>query len=94
MARNACVWLRQIGVRDVAYRTLNLGPAKCLRNFRAREQKVTTEQAVIQMGIQKKTRKFAQVKRIIGQRDARLKKNQVKGEEKTKPKGDDVVREM
>ena len=52
------------------------------------------EQAVIQMGVQKKTRKFAQVKRIIGQRDARLKKNQLKGEEKTKPKGDDIVREM
>jgi hypothetical protein len=52
------------------------------------------EQAVIRMGVQKKTRKFAQVKRIIGQRDARLKKNQLKGEEKTKPKGDDVVREM
>ncbi|CAC9885187.1 unnamed protein product [Aureobasidium pullulans] len=28
------------------------------------------------MGVQKKTRKFAQVKRVIGQRDARLKKNQ------------------
>jgi U3 small nucleolar RNA-associated protein 24 len=52
------------------------------------------EQLVIQMGVQKKTRKFAQVKRIIGQRDARLKKNQLKGEEKAKPKGDDVVREM
>jgi len=86
-------WLRQIGVRGVAYRTLNLGPAKCLRNFRGREQS-HDEHAVIQMGVQKKTRKFAQVKRIIGQRDARLKKNQLKGEEKTKPKGDDVVREM
>ena len=84
--------LRQIGVRDVAYRTLNLEPAKCLRNFRAPQ--VYDKQAVIQMGVQKKTRKFAQVKRIIGQRDARLKKNQLKGEEKTKPKGDDVVREM
>ena len=52
------------------------------------------EQVVTQMGVQKKTRKFAQVKRIIGQRDARLKKNQLKGEEKTKPKGDDIVREM
>ncbi|MCJ1309940.1 rRNA-processing protein fcf1 [Agyrium rufum] len=28
------------------------------------------------MGVQKRTRKFAQVKRIIGQRDSRLKKNQ------------------
>ena len=32
------------------------------------------------MGVAKKTRKFAQTKRIIGQRDARLKKNQVKAE--------------
>lgn len=48
------------------------------------------------MGVQKKTRKFAQVKRIIGQRDARLKKNQLKGEEESqkKAKGDDVIREM
>ena len=48
------------------------------------------------MGVQKKTRKFAQVKRIIGQRDARLKKNQEKGgvESKKKAKGDDIVREM
>lgn len=45
-------------------------------------------------GIQKKTRKFATVKRIIGQRDARLKKNQLKGEVEAKKKGDDVVREM
>ncbi|KAI4147188.1 MAG: hypothetical protein L6R39_003204 [Caloplaca ligustica] len=44
----------------------------------------------------KKTRKFAAVKRIIGQRDARLKKNQNKGEAegKRKAKGDDVVREI
>ncbi|KAI9808235.1 MAG: rRNA-processing protein fcf1 [Sarcosagium campestre] len=48
------------------------------------------------MGVQKKTRKFAQVKRIIGQRDARLKKNQDKGEVggKKKAKGDDIVREI
>lgn len=65
------------------------------------------------MGVQKKTRKFAQVghdypcctdiltwksiqvKRIIGQRDARLKKNQDKAviESKRKSK-DDLVREM
>ncbi|KAH7072725.1 rRNA-processing protein-like protein FCF1 [Paraphoma chrysanthemicola] len=32
------------------------------------------------MGVQKKTRKFAQVKRVIGQRDARLKKNQMASE--------------
>ncbi|KAF2452501.1 rRNA-processing protein FCF1 [Lineolata rhizophorae] len=48
------------------------------------------------MGIQKRTRKFAQVKRVIGQRDARLKKNQLKGEEgsKKKAKGDEVVRDI
>ncbi|KAK4616035.1 rRNA-processing protein FCF1 [Fulvia fulva] len=32
------------------------------------------------MGVQKKTRKFATVKRVIGQRDARLKKNVLKNE--------------
>jgi U3 small nucleolar RNA-associated protein 24 len=47
------------------------------------------------MGVQKKTRKFAQVKRVIGQRDARLKKNQVTGEDQAKKApSDDVVREM
>lgn len=48
------------------------------------------------MGVQKKTRKFVRVKRIIGQRDSRLKKNQLKGEieSKKKAKADNVVREM
>lgn len=47
------------------------------------------------MGVQKKTRKFATVKRIIGQKDARLKQNQKKGEElATKKKDDDVIREV
>ncbi|KAI9739825.1 MAG: rRNA-processing protein fcf1 [Cirrosporium novae-zelandiae] len=48
------------------------------------------------MGVAKRTRKFAQVKRVIGQRDARLKKNQDKGEAgaKEKSKGDEVVREI
>jgi len=47
------------------------------------------------MGVQKKTRKFAQVKRIISQRDARLKKNQEKGEIQSKKKEkDDVIREV
>lgn len=46
------------------------------------------------MGVHKKTRKFAQVKRIIGQRDARLKKNQDTGKtEESKKKDDDVIRE-
>ncbi|KAF2255421.1 rRNA-processing protein-like protein FCF1 [Trematosphaeria pertusa] len=31
------------------------------------------------MGVAKKTRKFAQMKRVIGQRDSRLKKNQMTG---------------
>lgn len=49
------------------------------------------------MGVQKKTRKFAQVKRIIGQRDSRLKKNQLsqtEEAEKQQKKKDDLVREM
>ena len=47
------------------------------------------------MGAQKKTRKFAQVKRIIGQRDARLKKNQDTGKPAdSKKKTDDVIREV
>jgi U3 small nucleolar RNA-associated protein 24 len=53
------------------------------------------------MGVQKKTRKFAAVKRVIGQRDARLKKNIVKNEaaaaDKKKAgqgKSDELVREM
>lgn len=46
------------------------------------------------MGVQKKTRKFAQVKRVIGQRDARLKKNEVKGDDKRKKPAEEVVRDM
>lgn len=49
------------------------------------------------MGVQKKTRKFAAVKRVIGQRDARLKKNVLKNEgkeDKAKAKGDDLIREV
>lgn len=49
------------------------------------------------MGVQKKTRKFAQTKRVIGQRDSRLKKNIVAEAEKQrekKTKGDDVIREV
>lgn len=47
------------------------------------------------MGVQKKTRKFATVKRIIGQKDARLKQNQQKGAElANKKKDDDVIREV
>jgi hypothetical protein len=47
------------------------------------------------MGVQKKTRKFAQVKRVIGQRDARLKKNQVSGaDDKPKKPAEEVVRDM
>ncbi|KAL8983847.1 MAG: hypothetical protein Q9177_004863 [Variospora cf. flavescens] len=44
----------------------------------------------------KKTRKFAAVKRVIGQRDARLKQNQSKGSDESKRKstGDRVVREI
>ncbi|PMD15747.1 rRNA-processing protein FCF1 [Hyaloscypha hepaticicola] len=48
------------------------------------------------MGVAKKTRKFGAVKRIIGQNDARLKKNQAKGEieSKKKEKGAEIVREV
>jgi U3 small nucleolar RNA-associated protein 24 len=49
------------------------------------------------MGVQKRTRKFATVKRIIGQRDARLKKNILKSEEQNKKKGskgDELIREV
>lgn len=47
------------------------------------------------MGVQKKTRKFATVKRIIGQKDARLKKNQQKAEIESQKKNDDeVIREV
>ena len=48
------------------------------------------------MGQAKRVRKFAAVKRIIGQNDARLKKNQAKAEEeaKKKDKTSEVVREV
>ena len=50
------------------------------------------------MGVQKKTRKFAQVKRVIGQRDARLKKNILKNEggdkKKDKDNSDELIREV
>ncbi|KLJ09192.1 rRNA-processing protein FCF1 [Blastomyces silverae] len=48
------------------------------------------------MGIQKRTRKFAQVKRAIGSRDGRLKENQAKAPQKGKDekKNDDLVREI
>ncbi|KAL8970906.1 MAG: hypothetical protein Q9197_003563 [Variospora fuerteventurae] len=44
----------------------------------------------------KKTRKFAAVKRVIGQRDARLKQNQSKGSDESKRKStsNQVVREI
>ncbi|KAF2720645.1 Fcf1-domain-containing protein [Polychaeton citri CBS 116435] len=46
------------------------------------------------MGVQKRTRKFATVKRIIGQRDSRLKKNQLTGDgDKKEQKGSELIRE-
>jgi len=59
-------------------------------------EKVAFEEGKETMGVQKRTRKFAQVKRLIGQRDSRLKKNQNKGEEiaKKKAQGDELVREI
>ncbi|KAL5615526.1 hypothetical protein BROUX41_005571 [Berkeleyomyces rouxiae] len=51
------------------------------------------------MGVAKRTRKFAQVKRIIGKNDARLKENKLKADEANKKKTeesktDEVVREI
>lgn len=49
------------------------------------------------MGVAKKTRKFGAVKRVIGQRDARLKKNQdmaVEGQKKKEAESNQVVREI
>lgn len=46
------------------------------------------------MGVAKKTRKFGAVKRLIGQNDSRLKKNQNKGEIITRKKKDEIVREV
>ncbi|KAN0076466.1 Fcf1 domain containing protein [Elaphomyces granulatus] len=46
------------------------------------------------MGIKKRTRKFAQMKRTIGQRDSRLKTNQEKVVQKTEAKKSDVVLEV
>ncbi|CUS08462.1 unnamed protein product [Tuber aestivum] len=48
------------------------------------------------MGVAKRTRKFAQVKRVISSRDARLKKNQAKQQAATakKDKSSEVVREI
>jgi hypothetical protein len=51
-------------------------------------------QPTVRMGTHKKTRKF-QIKKIISQRDARLKKNQDTGKTAVanKKKDDDVIRE-
>lgn len=49
------------------------------------------------MGVQKKTRKFATVKRVISQRDDRLKKNQPTPLDQQKKKNggkDELVRSM
>ncbi|KAJ9190906.1 hypothetical protein DTO166G4_1533 [Paecilomyces variotii] len=45
------------------------------------------------MGVQKKVRKYAQMKRAISLRDSRLKENQEKSKQKTEEKKDDIVRE-
>lgn len=46
------------------------------------------------MGVAKKTRKFATVKRVISQRDARLKKNQLTNVEQQKEKKSELIREV
>jgi U3 small nucleolar RNA-associated protein 24 len=46
------------------------------------------------MGRAKKTRKFATVKRMIQQRDSRLKKNMTADDGSKDKKKDEVIREM
>lgn len=49
------------------------------------------------MGVQKKTRKFGAVKRVISQRDDRLKKNILKAaseDKKKKDNGSEIVRDV
>lgn len=46
------------------------------------------------MGVAKRTRKFATVKRVISQRDARLKKNQIAHAEQQKKRKTELIREM
>lgn len=46
------------------------------------------------MGVQKKTRKFAQTKRLLGLRDARLKENKKKSEELTRKKNANANAEL
>lgn len=45
------------------------------------------------MGVQKKTRKFAETKRIISQRDSRLAKN-IKKDQPEKKESDAILREV
>jgi U3 small nucleolar RNA-associated protein 24 len=61
-----------------------------------RNQAVTTPPQSHTMGVQKKTRKFATVKRVISQRDDRLKKNQPTPLDKQKKQSgkDELVRSM
>jgi hypothetical protein len=61
-----------------------------------RNQAVTAPPQPRTMGVQKKTRKFATVKRVISQRDDRLKKNQPTPLDKQKKQNskDELVRSM
>jgi U3 small nucleolar RNA-associated protein 24 len=49
---------------------------------------------LLQQGKVKKTRKFAEVKRIMGPNDARLKQNQEKEQQKEEKKQQELVRHM
>lgn len=49
---------------------------------------------VSKMGVAKKVRKFGAVKRMIGQRDSRLKKNADKGENEAIKAKTEIVREI
>lgn len=59
------------------------------RNHDGNSSPISPSSAI--MGVQKKTRKFATVKRVIGQRDARLKKNILQNEGEPKKKEEEQL---
>ena len=69
---------------------------KIIRISDQRNQAATAQPTSHTMGVQKKTRKFATVKRVISQRDDRLKKNQPTPLDKQKKQNskDELVRSM
>ena len=74
---------------------LEYGPHAIVDSAELHTRRSTLQTKV--MGVQKKTRKFATVKRIIGQRDVRLKKNQLAQDaanQEEKKKKEEVIREV